>query len=244
MAGIAAVCCPFPSIEDLYYKTITAWCDEHGKQPGDELTAEEAHSFSSHLAEAFAPYLLHRLLPVYLPDYALEELARTETPGPANRMSETIKGGSSKWAYNDDEPSSQAKGQGLLGSPGQPRRPRRSGGGSSPWPDGSPAEEVPVAEDLGMPPFRTLPHSASSPALALGNPGQSPPGPIASHSSSSPVRDCLLLHIVSPILPGAATMGRHWPHLLESSPDLRVPMPLTPCSNAKAASHRWIRVCR
>ena len=68
------------TIEDLYYKTVTAWCDEHGKQPGYELTAEESHSFSSHLAEAFAPYLLHRLLPVYLPDYALEELARTETP--------------------------------------------------------------------------------------------------------------------------------------------------------------------
>ena len=68
------------TIEDLYYKTVTAWCDEHGKQPGDELTAEEAHSFSSRLAEAFAPYLLRRLLPVYLPDYALEGLARTETP--------------------------------------------------------------------------------------------------------------------------------------------------------------------
>ena len=76
-------------------------------------------------------------------------------------MSETIKGGSSKWAYNDDEPSSQAKGQGLLGSPGQPRRPRRSGGGSSPWPDGSPEGEVPVAEGLGCH------HSARCPTLHL-----------------------------------------------------------------------------
>ena len=66
------------AIEALYDKTVNAWCDEHGRQPGDELTAEEAHSLSNHLAEAFAPYLLHRLLPVYLPDYALEELARAE----------------------------------------------------------------------------------------------------------------------------------------------------------------------
>ena len=40
------------TIEDLYYKTVTAWCDEHGKQPGDELTAEEAHSSHiSHMAK-------------------------------------------------------------------------------------------------------------------------------------------------------------------------------------------------
>ena len=38
-------------------------------------------------------------------------------------MSETIKEGRSKWAYNDDKPSSHAKGQGLLRSPGQTGRP-------------------------------------------------------------------------------------------------------------------------
>ena len=70
------------TIEDLYHKTINAWRDEHGKQPGDEPTTEEAHSLSNHLAEAFGPYLLHRLLPIYLPDYAVEELARSETPDP------------------------------------------------------------------------------------------------------------------------------------------------------------------
>ena len=71
-------------MEDLYEKTVSAWCDEHGKQPGDELTVEEAHSLSGRVAEVLAPYLLHRLLPAYLPEYALEELARAKTPNGQN----------------------------------------------------------------------------------------------------------------------------------------------------------------
>ncbi len=71
-------------MEDLYEKTVSAWCDQHGKQPGDELTVEEAHSFSGRVAEVLAPYLLHRLLPAYLPEYALEELARAKTPNGQN----------------------------------------------------------------------------------------------------------------------------------------------------------------
>ena len=39
----------------------------------------------------------------------------------------------------------------------------------------------------------------------------------------------------------AKESARHRPHLLESGPDRRAPMPLTLCSNAKTASHRRIR---
>ena len=63
------------------------------------------------------------------------------------------------------------------------------------------------------------------------------------------VSSCMLTRQSRPATPPWAAIGTlHGncrpppPHLLESSPDRRVPMPLTPCSNAMAASHRWIRV--
>ena len=83
------------------------------------------------------------------------------------------------------------------------------------------------AHPLGAPP-----HSASPPALALGNPVQPRSGPAASHSipsltapsatdpppdnrrspqtRASPLRDGLLLHAVPPISPSATAVVRHW----------------------------------
>ncbi len=68
------------TMQSLVETAVNSWRDEHGKQPGDELTAEQAASLSSYVAEACAPYALHRMLPIYLPDYALREFTQGDTP--------------------------------------------------------------------------------------------------------------------------------------------------------------------
>ena len=103
-----------------------------------------------------------------------------------------------------------------------------------------------VAPWPGCKPFRTRLDYAVDNRTAPPDNRRSP------QSRASPARDCFLLHADPPISPRrphrgppsapcTATADRHPPHLLESSPDRRVPMSLTPCSNAMAASHRWIR---
>ena len=98
-----------------------------------------------------------------------------------------------------------------------------------------------------------------SPALALGNPVQLRPGPTVSHfipsltapSATDPrtgqpkvpadSRQPGARWSSTAYCPANLAQRRHRPYLLESSPDRRAPIPFTSCSNAKAASFRWIR---
>ena len=96
--------------------------------------------------------------------------------------------------------------------------------------------------------------SHSIPSLTAPSATDPPPDNRRSpQTRASPLRDGLLLHAVPPISPSATAVVRHWrperqlptatgPICWNRTRTRRAPMPLTLCSNAKTASHRWIRV--
>ena len=134
-------------------------------------------------------------------------------------------------------------------------------GGSSPWPDGSPARHAAspcifpstglgkpsaVAPWPGCEPFHSQPEGASVPEPPNGQPNvpanSRQSGPRVPLAASSP-RYLALTDIRrrSQSLP-AATEDRHRPPLLQSCPDHRLPLLLTAYSAVVTSSLRWIRV--
>ena len=64
---------------DLLVRTaIGAWYDENGKGSEEVLTVEECHSLSRRIAEAVAPYMLHLMMPLQLPENVLQQLSQAE----------------------------------------------------------------------------------------------------------------------------------------------------------------------
>ena len=139
--------------------------------------------------------------------------------------------------------------------------PRPSGAASSPSPNGSPVRHAAspcispnagpgkpssVAPWPGCKPFRTrLDYAVDNRTARRTTEGPRRVAP----AQPAIVSSCMLTRQSRPATPPWAAIGALHsncrpppPHLLESSPDRRVPMSLTPCSNAMAASHRWIRV--
>ena len=68
-----------------------------------------------------------------------------------------------------------------------------------------------------------------------------PLGPSLSPPASCPAHLARRRRCGQPAAPRTTTAARHRSHLWESSPDRHVPLPLIPCSKAKAASLQWIR---
>ncbi len=65
--------------DQLVRAAVNAWYDESGKEPEEVLTVEECRTLSRLIAEAVAPYMLHLMMPLHLPEDVLQELAQTET---------------------------------------------------------------------------------------------------------------------------------------------------------------------
>ncbi len=92
------------------------------------------------------------------------------------------------------------------------------------------------APNLTVPPVPRAPHRANDGLRRV-----APLGPSLSPPASCPAHLARRRPCGQPAAPRTTTAARHRSHLWESSPDRHLPLPLIPCSKAKAASLRWIR---
>ena len=61
-------------LDRLINSALDTWYAEHEKEPDAVLTDEERYSLSGQIAKSVAPFLLHRMKPLQLPESALREI--------------------------------------------------------------------------------------------------------------------------------------------------------------------------